>query len=361
MWNPSFPVTKAGISKFKFYRNSQPRDAENDPRTAVYANSAVSCFYGRSEKELLFHYDELPDVEVSKMRLVSAKMKVTYRGSSEKLAGKMVSCATFQPMPNVVANDMDKVGELYFYNEKSRWYKPLPNTLLSFAVRGYSDGTRVENDQLISEDPDYTNVLKSQAVINGIWSKSLNLSELNRGLTCTYLPVDQDSAIFTTPGTIRGSSLTKLIDHEYQFNNCYYNDFSKVIPDGPQAGQSYIDNVGSPVIDLHGGRMGFIVVGEGLPDENTAIDVEFYYNWEILPTVSSASSMRNYANCFVPSSAMYSEIMSNMKVSDASITILKNSDLVSPTPLPQKLGWSLDSIINNAAKFISGGLKSVGL
>jgi hypothetical protein len=358
VWNPSFPCTKSGVSKFKFYRDSPVAAGEQYVQREVFANYAASCFYGTNNQDLNFHYDQLPDVEVSRMRLVSAKMKVTYRGSSEKLAGKIVSCATFQPMPNVVAHDKDGVKALYFHNQNSGWYRPLPNTMLAFAIKGYSAGTHIDAGNLVSDDPDYTDVLKSQAVINGIWSKSLNLSDLNRGVTCTYLPIDTDSTIFTTPGTIRGSSLSKLIDRSFQNNNATMNDFSSQIAGGDQDQEFYIDNVGSPIVDLHGGRMGFIVVGEGLPDENTAIDVEFFYNWEILPTVNSASSMRNYSNSFLPSSVIYSEIMSGINIGDASITVLKNVDLTNPVPLPQKLGWSFGDILKGVGKFVVGGIEN---
>jgi hypothetical protein len=322
VWNPVFPCTKSGVSKFRFYRDSPIAAGEQYPQREVFANYAANCFYGADSQDLNFHYDQLPDVEVSRMRLVSAKMKVTYRGSSEQLAGKIVSCVTFQPMPNVVAHDKDGNKVLYFHNQNSGWYQPLPNTMLALAIKGYSAGTHMDAGKLVSDDPDYTDTLKSQAVINGVWSKTLNLSDLNRGVTCTYLPMDVDSMIFTTPGTIRGSSLSKLIDRPYQNNNTMMNDFSKQITGGDQDQEFYIDNVGSPVVDLHGAQMGFIVVGEGLPNENTAMDVEFFYNWEILPTVDSASPMRNYSNGFQPSSLIYSEIMSGINAADVSITAL---------------------------------------
>jgi hypothetical protein len=326
-WNPSFPTTKSGISKFKFYRDSIVGNDEPFKETSVNATQACNCFWGRDKNELNFHYDQLPDVEVSRMRLVSAKMKVTYRGSSDSLSGKLVSCATFQPMPNTVVHDANGTGFVYFFSDELGWYRPLPNTLLSFATTGYSSGTQLIEDNLVSNDPDRTDVLSGQAVINGIWGKSVTLSEINRGLTCTYLPVDNDSSVFTAPGTIRGSVLTKKIDQEYREGNKILNEFTRQLEVGDQAGELYIHNCGSPIIDLHGGRMGFIVVGEGLPSIDTAIDVEFYYNWEILPTTASASSMRNYSTAYVPSETMFKDMMTNIKINEASIALIKNSDI----------------------------------
>lgn len=350
-WNPCFSSTRNGIKKFKFYRDSEPRQADPRQDKEVYANISSSCFYGRSKEELLLHYDQLPDVEVSRMRLVSAKMKVTYRGSSDNLAGKMVSCASFQPMPNVVAHDLDGKGFVYFYSDSIGWYRPLPNTLLSFAATGYSKGTELQDGNLVSLDEDRTDTITSQAVINGLWAKSMTLSEINRGLTCTYLPVDQDATVFTTPGTIRGSVLTKKIDKEIVVGG--QNRYSEQLNIGEQAGQFYIDNAAAPIIDLHGGRMGFFVVGEGLPNDNTAIDVEFYYNWEILPTVSSASSMRNFAQSYIPPDTIYKDIMANININEASISLIKNAD-ISNLRGPERLG-SIFSWLAPVGKLIAKG------
>jgi hypothetical protein len=295
-WNPNFGSTVKAISQFKFSDN-----ANFSPATG-----ACSCFYGTNKNELKFHADSLPDVEASRMRLVSAKMKVTYRGSQENLSGKLYSCATFQPMPNVILRDDGTIPEspIYFYDNE--WFRPTPNDLLSFAATGYNN--RVE-------PTDYTKVLESQSVLNGLWSRPVTLSDFNRGLSCTYLPLDPECQTFNAPGTIRGSSLMKYLPPQA------YNT---------RDGDYYLrDHAGAPIIDLYAGKMAYFVVGEGLPkgDNNAAIDVEFYYNWELLPTVSSASSMRNFNTSIMPSQAIYQDMIGSLNLNDATVRLVTTNNI----------------------------------
>jgi len=197
--------------------------------------------------------DNLPEIGVSKARLVSAKIKISFRGSVLNQGGTIMGAATFQGAPGLVLNtDQDnKVYRNSKEDEQATWEDLFKVTL---------------QDQF---DPESLCPFQEKVLSNGIWAKNVNITKDANGITAIFIPTDPMDEIFCTPGT-------------------YY---------GEKVAQSEINSVKGATTALmtnKGARLSYLFNIQGLSGNNTnPITVETYATWEVLPTNQSASALRN--------------------------------------------------------------------
>jgi hypothetical protein len=270
-WNPCFFCDAHGLKGIDMY-NGADRNAK------IPVNYTSSIAWGAEtsiDSPINVIKDPMPTVNVAKVRLVSAKLRITYRGSLEKQAGKFIGCATYQPFPVLVGN----------YNEDE---PPKDSEGKIWSIKSMiAKATNLPQDEV------KVNPVINSFVLNGVWAKQVPLTPEIKSIVCTYIPTDPSEQIFGNPGTYRGFPV----------------DGKASTPDP--------NNVLLSLNSTYGGGLGFIIVGDGL-DNTQNIDVETFYNWEVIPEIGSASVMKNYADGTVDPSA-YNQLMKMYAPSSFSI------------------------------------------
>jgi hypothetical protein len=257
-WNPTLFCTKNEISNIILGQ----RDGVD-----VKANRVASVLYSLSENigtevaiqadswdaKVYAIPDNLPEIGVSKARLVSAKIKISFRGSVLNQGGTIMGAATFQGAPGLVLNT-DSENRVYKNSkedEQATWADLFKVTL----------GDQFDKEALCP--------FQEKILSNGIWAKNVNITKDANGITAIFIPTDPMDEIFCTPGT-------------------YY---------GEKVAQSQISSLRGATTALmtdKGARLGYMFNIQGLSGSNTnPITVETYATWEVLPTNLSASSLRN--------------------------------------------------------------------
>jgi len=257
-WNPTLFCTKNEIGNIVLGK----RDGVD-----VKANRVASVLYSVSENigtevavqadswdaKVYAVPDNLPEIGVSKARLVSAKIKISFRGSVLNQGGTIMGAATFQGAPGLVLNtdNENRVYKNTKEDEQATWADLFKVTL---------------GDQF---DPEALCPFQEKVLSNGIWAKNVNITKDANGISAIFIPTDPMDEIFCTPGT-------------------YY---------GEKVAQSEITSVKGATTALmtdKGARLGYMFNIQGLVGANTnPITVETYATWEVLPTNLSASSLRN--------------------------------------------------------------------
>jgi hypothetical protein len=201
--------------------------------------------------------DNLPEVGVSKARLVSAKIKISFRGSVLNQGGTIMGAATFQGPPGVIV-ETDNREYVYKNGQEG-------------AIATWADLFRpVLGDQFNDNNQC---PFEEKVLSNGIWAKNVNITKDASGITAIFIPTDPMDEIFYKPGTYYGEPIAK--DDTIQNSK----GATTMLSSDKGAKLSYLFNI------------------QGLSAQNSnPITIETYQTWEVLPTNLSASSLRNSAN-----------------------------------------------------------------
>lgn len=263
-WNPCFFCTPSELKKIKIGKRVNDTGAVlND----VYANRICSVLYSTGRYEANIENvsssswlapvcaipENLPEVGVSKARLVSAKIKISFRGPILMQGGTIMAAATFQGAPGVVAatdeGDVLKDAE----GNQLTWAKIFTPVL----------GPEINVDDV--------SPFNEKIISNGIWSKNVSITKDANGISAVFVPMDSMDEIFYKPGTYFGESVEGDIPLKQNAGTLLLNDNK-------------------------GARLSYIFNIQGLPINNpNPIVVETYTTWEVLPTSQSASTLRNTA------------------------------------------------------------------
>lgn len=258
-WNPTLFCTKNDIGNIILGKKGE----EN-----IYANRVASVLYSLSENvgtevsvqadawqaKVFAIPDNLPEIGVSKARLVSAKIKISFRGSILNQGGTIMGAATFQGAPGLVLNT-DYEGKVYKNSkedEQATWADLFKVTL----------GDQFNQNNLCP--------FQEKVLSNGIWAKNINITKDANGITAIFIPTDPMDEIFCKPGTYYGEKINQ--------------------------DQNIISEKGATVAlnTDKGARLNYLFNIQGLTGQNTnPITVETYATWEVLPTNLSASALRN--------------------------------------------------------------------
>jgi len=263
-WNPALFCTKNDLSNLelgKMYSDD----------TVVKPNRICSVLYSLPEEVGSEQYiapdswkakvrcipDNLPEVGVSKARLVSAKIKISFRGAILNQGGTIMGAATFQGPPGIICKT-DEYGNVY-KNGTDKAQATWGDIFKVVLGDQYN-----ENDQCPFEE---------KVISNGIWAKNVNITKDANGITAVFIPMDPMDEIFYKPGTFYGEPIAK--DNDIR------------------------NTVGATTLLTgdKGAKLSYLFNIQGLSGTGSnPITVETYQTWEVLPTNLSASSLRNSAN-----------------------------------------------------------------
>lgn len=268
-WNPSLFCTKNELGNIILGKRT---DAQTGAETEVKANRISSVLYSLPENIGEQEYvaadswdarvrsipDNLPEVGVSKARLVSAKIKISFRGSILNQGGTIMGAATFQGPPGVVM-ETDNLEFVYMNgkdNQVATW-----GNLFKIVLGDQYD----HNSQCPFEE---------KIISNGIWAKNVNITKDASGISAIFIPMDPMDEIFYQPGTYYGEQ----------------------IPSDKQTIQN-TKGATTALCSPKGAKLSYLFNIQGLTPTNTnPITIETYQTWEVLPTNLSASTLRNSAN-----------------------------------------------------------------
>jgi hypothetical protein len=256
-WNPNFLINSKVL-------NSILITGKNESGSSIQASP--NCFSNICTKDtayqsLKFYPSYVPSVDLSKYRLVSAKIKITYIGSNLNKSGMLYGCATYDPAP-IMLGFIKPGSQVMTARDAS-------NNIINYS--------QISNADQYNRDGFPTAVtyaaMTEQNISNGIWNKSCNVVQTNQGISCLHVPSDPTSQIFYPLGTYFGSgrvattsTLANLVlaDHILPFQ--------------------YKSETGS--------QLSYLVCGHGLPPNAECINIQAFYNFEIIPTTLSAPFMR---------------------------------------------------------------------
>jgi len=259
-WNPATFCTPQFLNRIKLGTFNG-----ND----IYANKVCSVLYALGEltgnvlttppsswdAKVFGVADTLPEIGVAKARLVSSKIKISFRGSVLNQGGTIMGCATYEGFPSVVTAS-SQITNL-------KLVKPDGGQLMWKELYVKSNPEcRPKLDQTPFDE---------KTISNGIWSKNVNITEDASGICAVYVPTDPMDQIFYKPGTYYGETIEDSDTACSQASNTIALSSPK------------------------GAHLNYLFVVQGLPEGNTnPITVETYTTWEVLPTNLSASSLRNF-------------------------------------------------------------------
>lgn len=252
-WNPNLFSNVDGLTQYKYNANLT---SQADCDTL----SHLVVLDPRGDEHLLAVPSYVPDVALSKYRLVSAKLKVTYIGSVLQKSGMMYACATYDQTPVVVGVSGD-FGDLMTFNAPTG--APINWTSAEYAntVIGRTHAS-----------------MNEQAISNGIWNKSLNITNSSQGMSCLHIPTDPINEIFYPIATYFGN---KVDSYNVNVNLPLH---AVAIP------QSFES--------LSGAQLCYLMCGHGLPPNTECINIQVYYNYEVIPTQSTAPFLRPALDIF---------------------------------------------------------------
>lgn len=261
-WNPALFCTKNDLGKIVLGQRNGKDVIANRVSSVLYAlpeNAGTELYIAADswDAKVISIPDNLPEVGVSKARLVSAKIKISFRGSVLNQCGTIMGAATFQGPPGIIC-ETDNTGLVYRNkNENSiaTWgdlFKPVLGDQYD------------ENTQCPFEE---------KVLSNGIWAKNVNITKDASGITAIFIPTDPMDEIFYKPGTYYGEPIEK----------------------DPDIGNS--KGATTMLTSDKGAKLSYLFNIQGISTQNTnPITIETYQTWEVLPTNLSASSLRNSAN-----------------------------------------------------------------
>lgn len=262
-WNPTMFCTTNMLNRIQLGYDTTNND---EP---IYANKICSVLYSLGELEngmlkvppsswsatVKGIPDNLPEVGIAKARLVSSKIKISFRGPVLNQGGTIMAAATFQGPPGVICNTADDNKIKTNQTQRDVTWSDLFKISLGSSF----------NEKEMSP-------FEEKIISNGIWAKNVNITKDANGITAIFIPTDPMDEIFCKPGTFYGEKVE-----------------SNVPCNGPRATSCLYSDKGA--------RLNYLFNIQGIPGDNTnPITVETYTTWEVIPTNQSASTLRNSAS-----------------------------------------------------------------
>jgi hypothetical protein len=204
--------------------------------------------------------DNLPEVGVAKARLVSAKIKISFRGPILQQGGTVMGAATFLGTPGIIAASDDD-NKIYLNSTVTD-----PVTQVPRRQANWRDIIKPVQGQMYSKD---FSPFEEKVLSNAIWAKNVNITKDANGICAVYVPMDPMDEIFYKTGTYYGEEVNQdvVLENDLKGTTILYSD--------------------------KGARLSYLFNIQGIPVNQNPITVETYTNWEVLPTDMAASSLRN--------------------------------------------------------------------
>lgn len=268
-WNPNYLVNKQYLDSIVLYGSNNQEYSPN-----AYARLVVKDL-GKEALQYMPSY--VPDVAFTKYRLVSAKIKVTYVGSNLNKSGMLYACATYDQTPVAI-------GRLN--NNQTTFIARDPTNESAIEFTDINGTKNNQYDILNVTSPAFQTVknMNEQTIANGIWNKSVNIVQSNQGISCTHIPSDPTNEIFYPTGEYFGYDYKDPSNYTVA---AYTNTLAL-----SNASNSFSLPF-TQVISDQGSQLCYLIMGHGLPVDNECINIQCFYNFEIIPTLSSAPFMRS--------------------------------------------------------------------
>ena len=236
-WRPNYFDTQYDINYYPTHTAPIFQPASYFVSNLTY-NNAATLSGTTLDVNNVYQSTYLPNVNLTKYRLVSAIIKVRYNGSVLQQAGTMYSCASFARHNCVSAA---QVGA--------------PQTFT----------TLMDKTEQTSKFGDFG------LIRNGIWNHTENITEDAAGIECLYVPLDPTDCCFQATGVYYGGdpAFTSTL-------NSGVGVYVKTCP--PQ---------------LQGAHINYVIAGENLPANTQCIQVEIFSNFEVIADPSVAPFIRS--------------------------------------------------------------------
>lgn len=221
---------------------------KNNVNQAAYAHLVL---YRPQESALkskfLYHSSYLPDISLTKYRLVSAKLSVEYVGPKIQKGGMMYSCATYKDLPVIIQGSDTIIPE---------------------------DFETVTNDAMVAQTDKYKLLFDQENINNGLWNKYTNVAGQGVRLDNIALPTDPTDSTFFP------------LTHYYASEPIFTTYSSQVNP----------ASVVGVATSTDGGHLSYVVSGNGLHGSGNQggapINVFVYYNFEVIAAQDTAPFLR---------------------------------------------------------------------
>lgn len=298
MWIPNFFATKPSLQ----HDIEEPGEGKKLFYSHLYYKTAG---FELDDSEVFWcHTCYLPEISLSKYRLVSAKISVQYNGTIMNQSGQMYSCATYDDLP-VISGACEAHEE---------------DVTLKFD--GYLEDTNIK----------LSSYFDIEKVRNGLWPKFCNITSTTGQIDNIALPTDPT-------------------DHTFYPMNHYYQvePLNLVQLDRITAGDAV-----RYAISTDGGHLSYLYNGFGIP-EGTNITVVVYYNFEVIPTQTTAPFLRTTKN----DPKLYNFIQSKFDVITDKIAEV-NSTTNKLTGTSQSPNKNLGGLIRNIMSAIFTGAATTG-
>lgn len=258
-WNPNYLINRKTVERYDIIGANVQFDC-----------NTYSHLCSRHGNHMHFYPSYVPDVDLAKYRLVSAKIKITYIGSNLEKSGMLYGCATYDQTPVMLGYDPGASN--YLTLEMSNGIEFDISNVTNYNKRNY---------------PLYNawSGMTEQKISNGIWNKNVNIVQTNQGISCIHIPSDPTNEIFYPMGSYFGFLPTSP---GYQING-FTGDHGVVYP--------------TQFVGESGSQLCYLICGHGLPVNKEVINIQTFYNFETIPTMSSAPFLKGTQE-FMPAGAL---------------------------------------------------------
>lgn len=266
IWSPNFLATEGSLAatlddiapvtsstKIYGYAYSNLYVNNNASLTGSGSNAVFGCLPGY-----------LPMALLQKYRLVSAVLKVKYNGSVLNQSGTLISCATYETFP-VVAS-----------------VATCTNTVESPQVDPAAGMSLVEES---NHDPVLQRWTNFDIIRNGQWNYSHNITADANGIECLYVPVDPTSKMFYDVGDYYGTSRANSQDKQ---------TYDKTMTTSVSGQEYSFRNV--HILPYSESSVKYVVAGHNLPTGSQCIQIEVFYNFEVIADPTVAPLIRSSLN-----------------------------------------------------------------
>lgn len=265
IWSPNFLATEGALSGV--LDSVLPVNSSEKIYGYAYSNLYVnneSSLTGLGSQD---HFGCLPGFQpmvlLQKYRLVSALLKVKYNGSVLNQAGTLLSCATYETFPVLVAGGVTGTAN--------------DNPTLDVAA-GMSECKRLK-----APNPALARWTNFDVIRNGQWNMSHNISADANGIECLYVPVDPTSKMFYDVGDYYGTSIANSQDQE-----SYKYDVN--------SGNQFYSTTIRELLPFSETSVKYVVAGHNLPKGENCIQIELFYNFEVIADPTVAPLIRSSIN-----------------------------------------------------------------
>lgn len=248
------------------------------------------------------HTSFLPNIDLSKYRLVSSKISVQYNGNIMNQSGQIHSCVIYDDLP-VFIGYCDP-------NEENPEYD----------MTNYFETMQM---------PTLNSYLDIEKIRNGLWTKYVNVTNNTGQIDNIALPTDPT-------------------DHTFFPLTHYYAKEPEGLDSEDAKGLGFARS-------FDGGHLSYVYLGDGLP-KDANMTVVIYYNFEIIATQSTATFLRGKKDEPGNKVRHFISEKQDMIVEEVTKFASENNNLFSPDKSPIKVNNNVMKFINTLSDVLLGAI-----